>query len=998
MIVSLQLTNLDLVQLPQTFKYDIISTSIVVASPIRTSDLDHQSNSGVDYASNLSLNPFPLNPDIALVNTVPFYSPIQGASIIQAFSWATAIDWTTLSRAMSLELLRSLPPDPSQLRSMSYSQQSTSLATTMGPDVLFLRHIVSCIINNVKPSQHENLTRIYRWLADFPKAAAVKFFASFPAEILDVIRQRFRAHAASDHNPKTVRAILGLEYDLNTSSSYSLHEISKLLESLLRHTCGLDIARIIVRFASLVFTDQDSILQKLLLMYKKRPRNGTKLDTADWFLLVKIPLLAGAAPTVLCFAVASDDVLTLEELLEMSRIDILTWAERDLLATTMTYRLYETELQFKTRMDWALIKLSEAIFSRNFNCTWTCALQKTLSAAFSRAVTASLQARGIWSINVLYITCQRLNLTLELSQYDRRQNDEIMACCRVGDWEKAFTAASKLRPHKSCRADLAEAIAQDDHHRVRRVLGTAYDGRLEELKLAISSGSDNVAALIAARSSIRAVLLLLKHGKIRAISKMLSRHSHWAGIMQDAISSGHYDQLENVLYFTHPHEDCSVFPCQFDTQLLQDQQVMLHILSYHAMYTRNIQLLDWLCKRDLSVGAMVIDDEDDEMYPIPEQRRERLHDQSKIGNFGIRLPSLIDVAVQHNDLVLMDYFFSRTLPHRDSNALLHAVKANVHLHTIEYLIEKAGTEATGIRTQYGSAALRVAIRARNYDIIRMLAKSTDIHGLEAVDRNGSNTDGYLDPLGEAILLNDTGAVIILLDNGGDPNALVAFAGLSDRTPRVVEYSALMRLTALLVAIDVGSLAMVSLLVERGADVNRRLDMGLLRNPLQRAAEIGDFEMVEFLIRNDAILDAEPAFGGGTALQLAAMSGHVGIATLLIERGADVNYPPARGPGRTAFEAAAEWCRPDVMYLIVQHGARLDLEMTGDVEVVEVNEYPSDAELLDDPVNEPELLWRTVKVSKSQYKRAMEFAGSRQEYESMKIVQRLYDEVTGGIWS
>ena len=151
-------------------------------------------------------------------------------------------------------------------------------------------------------------------------------------------------------------------------------------------------------------------------------------------------------------------------------------------------------------------------------------------------------------------------------------------------------------------------------------------------------------------------------------------------------------------------------------------------------------------------------------------------------------------------------------------------------------------------------------------------------------------------------------------------------------------------------------------------------------------------MVEFLIENNAIVDAEPAFGGGTALQLAAMSGHVGIATLLIERGADVNHPPARGPGRTAFEAAAEWCRPDMMYLLVQHGAQLDLEVTGDVDVWD---DPSDAENLDDSDDEFEMQWRTVKESESQYIRALEFAEERQEFASMNIVRSLYDELTRG---
>lgn len=871
----------------------------------------------------------------------------------------------------------------------------------MEPDVIILRHIVSCIINNVKPSQHEDLARIYQWIANFPKAAAVKFFAAFPAQTLDVIRQRLRAYAASDDNPNTVRAILALEYDLNTSSfPYPFQEISKLLENLSRESCDASVARMILQFASLVCADQDLILQKLLLMYGYRPvyryqSRTTKMNAADWFLLMKIPLLAGAAPTISCFAVVSYDDLALQEFLEISKIDILTWIERDLLVATILHYRDESNSEFQSRMGGAVRKLNQAMSSRKENCGWNDALQKTLSAAFSRAFSVSIQVHMFVTAKRLYGICHRLNLTLDLSQYDQKQLGEIQEFCRARPHsKKAYPAVFKEISPKKRLADLTEAIAKDDHYRIKRELYTSSHRYPCEgaLKLAISSGSDNVAAIIAARSSSDEVLRLLEHGKICAISRMLSEHSHWADILQNARSTGCYEQLEDAVYFTQLHKNCFVFPCQFVMESLRGQKFMLQILCYHAMYTHDLQLLDWLCKRDLAVGSMVIDFEWDVMYSIPEQRRERLHGQPKLDTVVIYLPSLIDVAVQHNDLMLVNYFYSRTQPHRDSNALLHAVEANVRPDTIRYLIEKAGIENTGIGTQYGSAALRVAIRNRNHDIIRMLAKSTDIHGLEAVDRKGPDVDQYFDPLGEAILLDDIEAVNILLDNGGNPNALVVFAGLSDRTPRVVEYSALMRLTALLVAIDVGSLAMVELLVKRGADVNRRLDMGLSRNPLQRAAEIGDIQMVEFLIENNAIVDAEPAFGGGTALQLAAMSGHVGIATLLIERGADVNHPPARGPGRTAFEAAAEWCRPDMMYLLVQHGAQLDLEVTGDVDVWD---DPSDAENLDDSDDEFEMQWRTVKESESQYIRALEFAEERQEFASMNIVRSLYDELTRG---
>jgi hypothetical protein len=243
------LTKLELVPLPGAFKYDIISAllrtkQIVVAQTTVIFNLEHHVNNGSGHASSLSLNLSPVNISVALVNTMPFYGPIQGTSIIQAFSWATAIEWKILSRAMSLnqQLVRSLPPDPSQLRSMSYPQQSTSLTTTMGPDVLFLRYIVSCIINDVKSGHHKGLAGVYQWLAKFPKAAAVKFFASFPTEILDVIRQRFRDHAASDNNPSTVQAILAMKYELTTSSSYLLHEISRLLESLSGYSDNASVA------------------------------------------------------------------------------------------------------------------------------------------------------------------------------------------------------------------------------------------------------------------------------------------------------------------------------------------------------------------------------------------------------------------------------------------------------------------------------------------------------------------------------------------------------------------------------------------------------------------------------------------------------------------------------------------------------------------------------------------------------------------------------------
>ncbi|KAJ4329628.1 hypothetical protein N0V87_010704 [Didymella glomerata] len=337
---------------------------------------------------------------------------------------------------------------------------------------------------------------------------------------------------------------------------------------------------------------------------------------------------------------------------------------------------------------------------------------------------------------------------------------------------------------------------------------------------------------------------------------------------------------------------------------------------------------------------------------------------------------------------MMEYFLGQEPTNKYSNELYRAIQAGSELATVELLLEQGNSNSAGHRPQYGSAALKMAIRNEDYDLLKLLARVADAHGLEQIEGDRAELD-YVDPFGEAILLEDYEAVCILLKHGANPDALVSFWGLTQSTPRVVDYSALDRMTALLVAIDVGSLHIVQLLVERGADVNSRLGMGVLRSPLQRAAEIGDFSMVEFLIGQGALIDLEPAYGGGTALQLAAMSGHVGIAEFLIERGADVNHPPARGPGRMAFEAAAEWCRPDVMYLLAQpeQGLQLDLEVTTEFEIVDCS---SDDEGSDDSdmVDACHLDVRT------QYERAIAFAEARNDHASIEIVRSIYASIGG----
>jgi ankyrin repeat protein len=312
-----------------------------------------------------------------------------------------------------------------------------------------------------------------------------------------------------------------------------------------------------------------------------------------------------------------------------------------------------------------------------------------------------------------------------------------------------------------------------------------------------------------------------------------------------------------------------------------------------------------------------------------------------------------------------------------------------------------------------SRPLHHAIRNRDYKLVRLLARSADINFIvQEIHRDPwlDNSHGDSSPLGEAVSTQDLKATTIMLENGGDPNmlALLLKEGQNRSTNGSPDGAFLTRSTSIISAIDTKSLPMVQLLVQRHsdahesprsgslADINHPPRLGLLRTPLQRAAEIGCFDIVRYLVKQGAEVDLAPCYGGGTALQLAAMQGHVGIAAFLLERGADPNFPPARGPGRTAFEAAAEWNRIDMMSLLMKWGCRLEMDIENDPDEryyknsrnryynVPKKQYceDSDGEAETDQHRPP---------TSTQYERAMRFAKESGHMACKRFIEYLYQQ-------
>lgn len=117
----------------------------------------------------------------------------------------------------------------------------------------------------------------------------------------------------------------------------------------------------------------------------------------------------------------------------------------------------------------------------------------------------------------------------------------------------------------------------------------------------------------------------------------------------------------------------------------------------------------------------------------------------------------------------------------------------------------------------------------------------------------------------------------------------------------------------------GDLDLAMRLLRAEADPNTRNDYG--SSPLMEAAIAGNAEMLELLLAAGADVEsANPE--GQTALMAVARTGNLAAAKLLLDHGANVNAAENWG-GQTALMWAAARQHPDMIALLVKHGALVD---------------------------------------------------------------------------
>jgi len=185
------------------------------------------------------------------------------------------------------------------------------------------------------------------------------------------------------------------------------------------------------------------------------------------------------------------------------------------------------------------------------------------------------------------------------------------------------------------------------------------------------------------------------------------------------------------------------------------------------------------------------------------------------------------------------------------------------------------------------------------------------------------------PLQLAAFVGNTEIVRMLLDYGLDPDSVSSclnpdywYAGtnICHRIGTSVQNATMEKHCEIL-----------KTLLQHGANPNATTT-NCQHSALQIACREGSLDLVELLIEYgaDVNMPAAEEFGA-TALQFAAIGGYVGIAHLLLEKGADVNAAPAEHEGRTALEGAAEHGRIDMVQLLRNAGADISESGQGQFE-------------------------------------------------------------------
>ncbi|NWR20974.1 ANK2 protein, partial [Emberiza fucata] len=220
---------------------------------------------------------------------------------------------------------------------------------------------------------------------------------------------------------------------------------------------------------------------------------------------------------------------------------------------------------------------------------------------------------------------------------------------------------------------------------------------------------------------------------------------------------------------------------------------------------------------------------------------------------------------------------------------LHLAAKEGHVGLVQELLERGS--AVDSATKKGNTALHIASLAGQAEVVKVLVK-------EGANINAQSQNGFT-PLYMAAQENHIEVVKYLLENGANQSTATEDG-----------------FTPLAVALQQGHNQAVAILLENDTKGKVRLPA------LHIAARKDDTKSAALLLQNDHNADVQSKVTGGfTPLHIAAHYGNVNVATLLLNRGAAVDFTARNGI--TPLHVASKRGNTNMVKLLLDRGGQID---------------------------------------------------------------------------
>ncbi|XP_058637271.1 ankyrin-2b isoform X27 [Onychostoma macrolepis] len=226
---------------------------------------------------------------------------------------------------------------------------------------------------------------------------------------------------------------------------------------------------------------------------------------------------------------------------------------------------------------------------------------------------------------------------------------------------------------------------------------------------------------------------------------------------------------------------------------------------------------------------------------------------------------------------------------------LHLAAKEGHLDLVQELLDRGSSVDSA--TKKGNTALHIASLAGQGEVVKILVK-------RGADINAQSQNGFT-PLYMASQENHLDVVRYLLENGGNQSTATEDG-----------------FTPLAIALQQGHNQVVSILLENDTKGKVRLPA------LHIAARKDDTKSAALLLQNDHNADVQSKMmvnrtteSGFTPLHIAAHYGNVNVATLLLNRGAAVDFTARNGI--TPLHVASKRGNTNMVHLLLDRGAQID---------------------------------------------------------------------------